>query len=102
MSDYSNQPGRKNDPLYWIIAFGLMFTGVAAPVGVLMIVMRLLDGNKKRGRHPYYAQQEGQDPVGARTTQEAAPRAASSPQPRKRKKPRSWCPSWTRRGKRWL
>ena len=66
MNEYSNQSGRGNDPLYWLIAIGLIFTGIAAPVGILMIVLRLLGGGK-RGRHPYYEQQEGQDPVGART-----------------------------------
>ena len=50
MPNNSNQPGRRNDPLYWLIALGLIFTGVAAPVGVLMVVMRLLDQGKRRGQ----------------------------------------------------
>ena len=67
MSDYQSRNGRKNDTIYWVIAIALLVTGVAAPVGFLMIVLKLL-GGRKRGRHPYYAQQEGQGPVGARTT----------------------------------
>ena len=75
MSDY---PGKKNDGdiFYWLIALGLILIGVTAPVGVLMIVMKLLGGGgkaKKRrqqGRHPYYQQQYGREPAGARTTQE--------------------------------
>lgn len=65
MSDY---PSRKDsgDSLYWLIALGLMFTGVAAPIGVLMIVMKLLGSGKKRGRHPYY--ENGSEHTGARTT----------------------------------
>ena len=65
MSNRSNQSGRINDPVYWLIAVGLLFTGFAAPVGVIMIVLKLL-GGKKRGRHPYYSQQ--QENTGARTT----------------------------------
>ncbi|MCI9155856.1 MAG: hypothetical protein HFF44_02810 [Lawsonibacter sp.] len=67
MSDYQGNP-KNNDGVYWLIALGLIFTGVAAPVGVLMIVLKLLGGEKKKGRHPYYQQQYGQESVGARTT----------------------------------
>ena len=70
MSVYQGNPSPKNgDGIYWLIALGLIFTGVAAPVGVLMIVMKLLGGGRKRqqGRHPYYQKQYGQDRVGART-----------------------------------
>ena len=79
MPNNSNQPGRRNDPLYWLIALGLIFTGVAAPVGVLMVVMRLLDQGKRRGRHPYYSgqytgQRAAPPPVGARTAPAAPPR----------------------------
>ncbi len=70
MSDYSGN--QKNDTFYWLIALGLVFTGVAAPIGVLMIVMKLLGGGKKRGQHPYYTQQSGQAPTGARTTWDAS------------------------------
>ena len=45
----SNQ---KSDLIYWLIAVGLLFTGIAAPVGVVMIVLKLMGGTKK-GRHPY-------------------------------------------------
>ena len=65
MSNRSNQSRRSSDPVYWLIAIGLLLTGFAAPVGVIMIVLKLL-GGKKRGRHPYYSQQ--QENMGARTT----------------------------------
>ena len=72
MSDYQD---RKNngDGFYWLIALGLIFTGVAAPVGVLMIVMKVLGGDQKKkkrqqGRHPYYQQQSRG--AGARTSRE--------------------------------
>ena len=66
MSDY---PSRKDsgDGVYWLIALGLMVTGFAAPIGVLMIVTRLLGRGRKRGRHPYYERHGGQH-AGARTT----------------------------------
>ena len=73
MSDYREDRKTNGDGFYWLIALGLIFTGVAAPVGVLMIVMKLLSGDgkakKKRqqGRHPYYEQRDGQQRVGART-----------------------------------
>ena len=74
MTDYHESRKNNGDSFYWIIALGLIFTGVAAPVGVLMIVMKLLGGDsrKKRqqGRHPYYQQQYGQESVGARTIHE--------------------------------
>ena len=66
MSNRSGQSGRGGDPVYWLIAIGLLITGFAAPIGVIMIVIKLL-GGKKRGRHPYYTQQN-ENPVGARTT----------------------------------
>ena len=64
-----NKTGKKrdNDAGYWIVSLVLIFTGFAAPIGVLMLVTKLLGGTK-RGRHPYYIQQENQGPVGARTT----------------------------------
>ncbi len=67
MSNPSSQSGRGGDPIYWLIAIGLLFTGFAAPVGVVMIVLKLL-GGKKRGRHPYYRQRQPQVNMGARTT----------------------------------
>ena len=69
----SNQ---KSDLIYWLIAVGLLFTGIAAPVGVVMIVLKLM-GGKKKGRHPYYMQRDGEAPAGARTSaprdEDAAP-----------------------------
>ena len=58
---------RSGDLAYWAIAAVLLFTGVAAPVAILMIVLKLM-GRGKRGRHPYYTQQDQAAPVGARTT----------------------------------
>ena len=62
-----SKPNQKGDLIYWLIAIGLCVTGIAAPVGVVMIVLKLM-GGKKKGRHPYYAQQDGGIPSGARTT----------------------------------
>ena len=109
MSDYQGTPGQKNDTFYWLIAFGLIFTGVAAPVGVLMIVMKLLSGDKKKGRHPYYEQQEAQGHTGARTASswEAPVRTQpvqrkSAPKGKKRAGiPRDLVSELDRRGKRW-
>ena len=67
MSNRSRQSGRSGDPVYWAIAIGLLITGFAAPVGIIMIVLKLL-GGKKRGRHPYYVNREEGAYVGARTT----------------------------------
>lgn len=67
MSNNPNQSGRNGDPIYWLIAIGLLITGIAAPVGIIMIVLKLF-GSRKRGRHPYYAQQNAPGSVGARTT----------------------------------
>lgn len=75
MSNPSSQSGRGGDPIYWLIAIGLLFTGFAAPVGIVMIVLKLL-GGKKRGRHPYYNQQQVN--MGARTT--AAQESFSQPE----------------------
>ena len=68
MSDYQGRNGRNNDIIYWLAAIVFLATGIAAPIGFLMIVLKLLGGNRRRrGRHPYYTQQEGQGPMGART-----------------------------------
>ena len=75
MSSSQYQNGRKNDTVYWIVAIVFLITGFAAPIGFLMIVLKLLGGNKrKRGRHPYYMQQDASyaAPMGARTTAAAA------------------------------
>mgnify|MGYP002511536631 CR=1 FL=1 len=117
MSDYQDQKNNFNDGVYWLIALGLIFTGVAAPVGVLMIVMKLLGGDdrekrrKKQSRHPYY-QQQGQTPVGARTegpSWEAASQEAPARQepkkaarPKKKKRPgRDLVSELDAKGKRW-
>ena len=66
MSDYPSRKG--GDVLYWLTAVLLLLTGVAAPIRVLMFVLKLLGRGKKRGRHPYYEQQQGSEHTGARTT----------------------------------
>ena len=113
MADYQDR-NNNGDGFYWLIALGLIFTGVAAPVGVLMIVMKMLsgDGKKKRqqGRHPYYQQQSGG--VGARTVREApvweeeaapsweTPKKAAKP--KKKKRPgRDLISELDAKGKRW-
>lgn len=86
MSSHSNSSGRNGDPAYWLIAFGLLFTGIAAPVGILMIVLKVLGGTKKRGRHPYYVQRDGGEAVGARTTGGMAQPQEAQDKPSKGKK----------------
>ena len=85
MSSYQERNEKKSDTVYWVIAVALLVTGVAAPVGILMIVLKLLTRNKKRGRHPYYVQQEENGP-GARATAagEAEPEEAAKPAKKKR------------------
>ena len=85
MSSYQERNEKKSDTVYWVIAVALLVTGVAAPVGILMIVLKLLTRNKKRGRHPYYVQQEENGP-GARATAagEAEPEEAAKPAKNKR------------------
>ncbi len=74
MSNYSNQSNQGNNSVYWLIAIGLIITGIAAPVGIIMIVLRLFGGQPKRGHHPYYSQQDpwqnqrSDSDFGARTT----------------------------------
>ena len=111
MSDYHESRKNNGDSFYWIIALGLIFTGVAAPVGVLMIVMKLLGGDsrKKRqqGRHPYYQQQYGQESVGARTIHETpaweAPVQKQAPlKPQKKKvRGRDLISELDKKGKSW-
>ena len=76
--DSGGGPGRekkRGDWAYWIIALVLLLTFM--PGGILMIVLKLAGGGRKksrpRGRHPYYMQKE-QGQMGARTV----------PQPRRR------------------
>ena len=70
-----------NDLGSWILPIIMLMC--FPPVGVLLIVLKLLDGGRKasRGRHPYYVQQEAQGSVGARTTagMNAAPKAEPNP-----------------------
>ncbi len=54
------------DILYWVIALVLLITGVAAPIGILMIVVKLLSGNSRRAQTSQAREQRG--PIGARTT----------------------------------
>ena len=75
MANAWNRDGRKNDLGYWVAAVILLASGLAAPIGILMIVLKLLGGTKK-GRHPYYARREGQSPLGARTS---APHEGEAP-----------------------
>ncbi len=114
MSSSPNPNGPKNDLVYWLIALGLIFTAVAAPVGVLMIVIKLLDGQKRKGSHPYYQQQQQQ---GARTAWDTSAqgfsqtRNASNAQPvrpprlekaePKFSQPRQDSPTLPRRKSRW-
>lgn len=114
MADYQGQKNN-GDGFYWLIALGLIFTGVAAPVGVLMIVMKLLGGGKKKGRHPYYEQQSGQERAGARTAWETSPsweapesparespaRPASPMKPKKKKAGRDLIAELDKKGKSW-
>ena len=81
MASNTKNNGQSSDTIYWVIAIALCITGIAAPVGVVMIVLKLL-GGKKRGRHPYPLQRE-QQAAGARTT---APAQEEGPAP-KRKAP---------------
>ena len=111
MSDYHESRKNNGDSFYWIIALGLIFTGVAAPVGVLMIVMKLLGGDsrKKRqqGRHPYYQQQYGQESAGARTIHETpaweAPVQKQAPlkPPKKKVRGRDLISELDKKGKSW-
>ena len=117
MSDYQGQKNN-NDAVYWLIALGLIFTGIAAPVGVLMFVLKILGGERRdrkrrQGRHPYYEQQYTQEHTGARTTSweprsQAAPSREEpvqkqTPRKPKGKKERKKDPvsALDRKGKRW-
>jgi len=64
-SSYNNQNNpQKNDLTSWIITIILL--GAVPPLGVLLLFLKLFSGvgNTRRGRHPYYQQQEH---PGART-----------------------------------
>lgn len=87
---------RSGDMAYWAIAAVLLFTGVAAPVAILMIVLKLM-GRGKRGRHPYYTQRDQAAPVGARTTTFQEEPSTSKGKGRKNPRPsRTRCLNWSR------
>lgn len=71
-SDQRNQPPSTSSSLgEWILP--LIFLFCFPPVGILLIALKLFGGDQKRGkqvrgRHPYYTQQQGSSPTGARTT----------------------------------
>ncbi len=76
MAGYESN-NRNNDLSSWI--FPVIMLAVFPPLGVLLLVLKVLDSGKRAGartRHPYYLQQEGgtETPAGARTT--AAPPAS--------------------------
>ena len=66
----SRRGGNRSNWGFWILA--LFFLFMLPPVGILMIVIKLAGGGRKksrpRGRHPYYMQKE-QGQMGARTVQ---------------------------------
>ena len=66
----SRRGGNRSNWGFWILALFFLFT--LPPVGILMIVIKLAGGGRKksrpRGRHPYYMQKE-QGQMGARTVQ---------------------------------
>lgn len=63
MSTPTQYNKKNNDTLYWIIALGAIFTGFAAPLGVIMIALKLADKKK-----PAPAKSTQSTRVGARTT----------------------------------
>lgn len=66
----SRRGGNRSNWGFWILA--LFFLFMLPPVGILMIVIKLAGGGRKksrpRGRHPYYMQKE-QGQMGTRTVQ---------------------------------
>ena len=44
MASNTKNNGQSSDTIYWVIAIALCITGIAAPVGVVMIVLKLLGG----------------------------------------------------------
>ena len=66
MAQYGNDQGR-SDRWYWIVALGLIITGIAAPVGILMIVMKMLGGDDNKKKAPQTAAGQQQN-LGARTS----------------------------------
>ena len=79
----SRRGGNRSNWGFWILA--LFFLFMLPPVGILMIVIKLAGGGRKksrpRGRHPYYMQKE-QGQMGARTVQMGGQaQAGRSPNP---------------------
>lgn len=75
---YDQNKLKQNDVSSWI--FPILMLMFFPPLGVLLVVLKLLSGGKhSSGRHPYYAQKEGQAPVGARTTAGTAFVSSGSP-----------------------
>ena len=75
MAQYGNDSGR-NDRWYWAIALGLIITGIAAPVGILMIVMKMLNGDDNKKKAPQTAAgQQGQQYDAAPGAEEPVDRA---------------------------
>lgn len=79
----SRRGGNRSNWGFWILA--LFFLFMLPPVGILMIVIKLASGGRKksrpRGRHPYYMQKE-QGQMGARTVQMGGQaQAGRSPNP---------------------
>lgn len=71
MSNYRYQKGQRNnnDLAYWIIAGVLIVLGFSAPIGFLMIAIKLLSGKKRTDRSgTTYTRRPDAAPVGARTT----------------------------------
>ena len=83
MAQYKNNSGQNSDRLYWIIAIGLIVTGGFAPIGILMVVLKLLNGDsKKRPQSRPVAAAAQQQNLGARTSSSYNPSAQASPSPR--------------------
>ena len=55
MAQYKNNSGQGNDRLYWLIAIGLIITGGFAPIGILMIVSKLLNARKTAPSLPLFS-----------------------------------------------
>lgn len=61
-----NRKNDSNNLSSWILPIALLM--LAPPIGFLLIVLKILSGQKPvRGRHPYYTQRDSQQPIGART-----------------------------------
>lgn len=80
MAQYKIDPS--SDRWYWFLAIALILTGGLAPIGILMLVIRLLNGNEKKrssGRPSHTSEPQN---LGAKTNAYAAP-APSAPKTKK-------------------